>query len=410
MANSASVRLIQIVSPGKFVQDMFFFTFPLVFFYSETVFPLPFVALSSFLLIAIFATFLYRKMPYNTLSAVILSCSFLSLILIMEGSIVIYLVLSTISIWRLQDRFGTVQLEGAYDLPFIAKISVLYAILAVALILFGLTYELSLLTGLLIVMVTISIGTRLVEQWLKAKRGKQFLGDVIKLFTIVTGTGVIAYLFIRYLGSMIREGIEWIVLNVLGLFLPFVGSLMEKPIAWLRDLIAARKPKESETPPAEVLSEPREPFDIPTGSEANFPWLPIIIGVVIVVLALLIYRMMKNRIEFEKVETLPFEVESGTIDQAGEDIKDQWLYSLDSHIVREAFIEFESEAARAGFHRNREETVREWFKRMEWHSEPRFFGIYDSVRYGAGTIAEQDGKWFMEHLLKINQKFFEKDV
>ncbi|MFC4409395.1 hypothetical protein ACFOZY_02970 [Chungangia koreensis] len=410
MANSASVRLIQVVSPGKFIQDMFYFTLPLVFFYGETNIPLPFVAFTSFLLIAITATLLYRKKPYNTGSAVMLTCLFLTSILILEGSIVIYLVLSTISIWRLQDRFGSIQLEGVYDLPFIAKISVLYSIMAVALTMFGLTYELSLLTVLLIVMVIISIGTRLFEQWLKAERVKQFSADVVKLFSVVTGTGVIAYLFIRNFGSMIRDGIEWVVLKVLYLFLPFIGSLMEKPIAWLKGLIAARKPRESETPPAETVSEQRQPYDIPTGSEANFPWLPIIIGVAIVIFALIIYRMMKNRIEFEKVESLPFEVERGKIDHVGEDVGEKWLYSMDSHIVREAFIKFETEAAQAGFHRNREETVREWFKRMEWEAEPRFFEVYDSVRYGAGTIAEQDGIWFLEQLLKINKKFFEKDV
>lgn len=403
-------RLIQVVSPGKYVQDMLYFTLILVFFYQETSFPLPYITLVSVLLIAVSATFLYRMVPYSTVTAAILTLLFQSSILLFGGSIVIYLVVSAVSIWRLQNRFGSVQFEGAYDLPFIAIITVQYVILAAASIFFGLKDELALLTALLFIGVIMSVGARLVEQWFKADSLKQLPSDIVKLFAIVTGTGVAAYLVIRHLGTFVRGGIEFIVLQVMAMFLPLIGMVLEKPITWLQELIASREQEEKPRTSAVAVSEEPEPLRMLTGAEGSFPWLPIVIGAALILLIVVIFYMMKKRPEFEQVESFQHEVERGMMSQNGEEAQGKWIYSMDSNIVREAFILFEKEAAEAGFSRNRHETVREWFYRMEWETEPRFFTVYDSVRYGAGKVPEEDGSWFLEHLNQIKIKFLKKDV
>lgn len=50
----------------------------------------------------------------------------------------------------------------------------------------------------------------------------------------------------------------------------------------------------------------------------------------------------------------------------------EWAYSMETIVVRDSYREFEKKASGMGYTRQKEETIREWFKRQNWEVSDRF--------------------------------------
>ena len=87
-----------------------------------------------------------------------------------------------------------------------------------------------------------------------------------------------------------------------------------------------------------------------------------------------------------------------------------WSYSMDTNIVRDAYRDFENESGQIGFSRKPNETIREWFKRQEWIVTEHFYEVYDIVRYSGELMDDQDGKWFIQELKNLSEKYFQEEV
>ena len=84
---------------------------------------------------------------------------------------------------------------------------------------------------------------------------------------------------------------------------------------------------------------------------------------------------------------------------------------MDTSLLREKYQQFEVEASFYTYNRAKSETVRDWFRRMEWVVQDEFFQVYEEVRYGGQTISSEKAQLFQTNLETIKKEFFfEKDV
>ena len=411
-ASISSKSYVQIESIGKFLQDIWLSAFIVVFLTSHTELSSPLVWVGILMSILITVTILFHKTGYQIAISVIVSVLFGLAIFAFNGPFWLFALVVFFAIWRIQERFSNIQEEVTEDGFFFIFLVLLFTISVVSATIFPNKEALNYAYVLAISGMLLFLLERLTIHWILTKEINQLSYTKVGLvYVAITGIPLIAFYLISNFAEWTRIQFVNIFGDILMMILYPIGLLSN----WLKDLIQlrARYPEDQESvnqvePIAREATKQTSELNVVN----DIPWT--IIGLVIAVVLLLffIWRFSKKQRELVEVkkESASIHREAIQLSQLNRSTDIAWAYSMETNIVRDAYREFEKEAREAGYSRQKEETIREWFKRQNWDATNRFYSIYDVVRYSKGSMDAQDGEWFIEQLTLLSKKYFQKDV
>lgn len=408
----SSKSYVQVESIGKFLQDVWLSAFIVVFLSSHTDLSSPFVWLGILISILITVTILFHKTGYQIAISVIVSVLFGLAIFAFNGPFWLFALLVFFAIWRIQERFSNVQEDATEDGFFFIFLVLFFTISVVSATIFPNKEALNFAYVLAISGMLFFLLERLTIHWMLTKDINQLSYTKVGLvYLAITGVPLIVFYLISNFAQWTRIQFVNIFGDILLMILYPIGSLFN----WLKDLIQlrARYPEDQESvkqvePVAQEATKQASQLNVVN----DIPWT--IIGLVIIVVLLLffIWRFSKKQRELVEVkkESASIHREAIQLSQLNRSTDIAWAYSMETNMVRDAYREFEKEAREAGYSRQKEETIKEWFKRQNWNVTNRFYSIYDVVRYSQGSMDVQDGQWFIDQLTILSKKYFQKDV
>lgn len=406
-----SKQLVQFESFGKFLQDVWLVSFLLVFGQNETNIPMAFVWIMILFFIGVGSTLLFRRTGYQIAVNVVVAFVVGGTVFLFDAPFWLFALIIAFAIWRIQERFAKVQEDATHDGLFFTLLVVFFA----------LTYFLATVINnkagiqesiiLVVLGLLLFVLDRMIVQWLRSKGVNQVpFSKLIVAYVAIMGSASIAFGLIAVVGSKSREVFVSVFGGIFQVLLYPVGSLME----WLRSIfnnqVRPLEPRETETQGEMKFEENEKVVNELATESLNIPWFAIIGSVCIAVIVILVWRLAKHKIEPLEIEEVNAQFERSQVEHTSkkEEQSIAWNYSMDTNIVREAYRDFEKQAAQVGLFRKQNETIREWFSRQEWTVPERFYDVYDIVRYSGESMNEQDGKWFIQELKKIFEKYFQE--
>ncbi len=396
-------------SLGKYLADIWIVAIFFVVIQRQTMFSLPIIWIVLQLLIVVSVLIVinkFRRVQYATLLIPVVV-----LIPLLSGSIWLYLISVVFSMWRLDARFKRQQEEQTLDSSFL----LFYFISFVGVYLFLLSSNKSYLPVLYVVFIggiLVFYISRLIAVWSAADRMNTISKRMLTLWIgisllIVSLSSFLVYLLFPF----IRVGIGFLLEGFLKVLMFIVGPPLESLIEWIQSNMVEPESIQTSTEVGEQLEEQPEKTNYePLGGFDFLNWLLVAIGAVGIAGA--VYFLLKKKPEiFSKVENpITYENKSYEPDEKKRNDGDSSssLYLIESSYLREEYKKFEAEARQYELERRKNETVREWFHRMAWNVDSKFYDIYEEVRYGGVTIEENKAKIFMESIEKIKNNFFLK--
>jgi len=408
-----SKQLVQYESFGKFLQDVWLVSFLLIFTRHEAIIPIPFLWVLILILIGVGATILFRKTGYQIAVTVVVAIVIGGIVFLFNAPFWLFFVITAFAIWRIQERFAKVQEDATHDGVFFTLLVVFFAFayfLATVI-----NNKVAIQESLILVVLGLFLFVldRMIVQWLRSKSVNQVpFSKLLIAFVAIMGVASITFGLIAGLGNKTREVFVSLFGGVLQVvFYPF-GLLIE----WLRSIFVTKvrplEPRESQAQ-GEMENVERENVvnEVYTAT-MEIPWIALISVLCIIVIAIVVWRLSKHKIEPVEIAQEKVQYERSQVDYSTRENEQAvaWNYSMDTNIVREAYRDFETEAGQIGFSRKPNETLREWFKSQEWHVTERFYEVYDVVRYSGELMDDHDGKWFIQELKNLSEKYFQKEV
>lgn len=414
MMHQSTISLkIQAQSFGNYLQDIWFGALLFVLIQHQTTLALPFLWIGLQITIVIVSVVFFRKIGPNSIVPFVIPFFLLLPMFLFGAPIWLYAGSVVFSIWRIQTRFNNAQLEQTVDNPFI--LSYFFTFLTVHFVSYFLGY-----TDYHFVLYTVFIagivlfgGARLIAVSMNvdeyhASPKTNLLGIYLLSIVGVMSLSSVIYFaipFLRKLFDLLFEIILRVALIPLAPVLEYLEDILKG--------LQMRVLEEEELIPEEEQVEV-ETKDVATNETfINFPveWIFIVIGVVAVLF--IIYYLWRNKPKNIEVEISDVHYENNqlTVGEEKETNQLNSLYQVETSYLREKYAQFELEAHTYDLDRNRSETVREWFKRMQWQVDPFFFQIYEEVRYGGKMISSEKGELFIVSIEKIKKEnFLKKDV
>ncbi|MFJ8066520.1 hypothetical protein ACIQYS_18130 [Psychrobacillus sp. NPDC096426] len=413
MNNSTLNIKIQAQSFGNYLRDIWFVALLFVLIRFETTVALPYIWIGLQLIIAIFSLLFFRKTGPNMVIPFVLP-SFILLSLFLFGSPIWLFVLSVVfSIWRLQARFNIRQEEQITDNQF--TIFYFLTFLGIHFIYYLLGYEgyHFLLYSVFIVGIVLFGGIRLFAVSTNTDKHNALTRTtligmyLLSIVVVVCLASVIYYIipFFRKLFDLLLEAVLRVAIIP---FAPVIGYLED----FLKGL-QIRQPEEDEHIPIGELPEIETKELATKETFVNFPVGWILTGLAIIVIIFFIRYLLKNKPNKLEIELNNVQYENKQMSDAEEKETKQSnsLYQVETSYLREKYAQFELEAHAYDFVRNKSETVREWFKRMQWQVDTTFFQTYEEIRYGSKMINSEKAELFIKNLEIIKKvNFFKKDV
>lgn len=414
MDNSTRTINIQGQSFGNYLQDIWLIALVFILIHNQTTVDLPLIWILLQVVIAITAFLIFRKTGPNTAVPFIIPPLMLLLLFVFGAPFWLFGLASIFSIWRMQVRFNTLQEEQTMDSGFTLLFFGVF--LGVHFISFVLGYE-----GYRILLYTIFLtGTALFFgiRFFTVTTGLDKHNSITKtkvlriyaaIMAIVVGLSITIY----FIAPFIRRIIEVLLGGIVSISLvPFrpIFDFLEKVLDGLE--IRQMEEGEQERIP-EGQQETLEPKDSTTGEfVTNFPFEWVLLGIAVIVIILVLRYLLKNKPEKIEIKHNDIQYENEQMSEEEEQKKPIFsLYQVETSILREKYAQFEIEAHAYELERNKSETAREWFKRMEWQVETEFFEIYEEVRYGGRSISSEKAELFIKSLEKIKEeKFLKKEV
>jgi hypothetical protein len=411
--STPSRSLVQYESFGKFLQDAWLVSFLLLFMPNETLISPPYIWIAVLFSIAIAVNLLFLKTGYQIAISLVVSVIVGMTVFIFDAPFWLFFFIIAFSVWRVQERYAKIQEDATHDGPFFTLLVVMFALAYFLITVLNKTQVVRDVIILAIVGSVLFLLDRIVVQWLRSKNATQVpFSKVLFIYMNIISFAAVAFTLMVGIGSKARE---WFVLlfgDIIELILYPVGVMFE----WVQSIFT----QFSQEPEGKKLMKPQKIEVKPQqfqqmewlDAAGGFPWLAIIISVSILGIAIIVWRLSKNKTEKIEVaeEQTQYERSESTLNKEKEMPSTTWLYSIDTNLVRDKYREFESEAGRMGYSRQQNETVREWFNREGWQVSENFFEVYNLVRYSALQMNAQDGEWFMTELKKLLLKYFDKDV
>ncbi|WP_342600479.1 hypothetical protein MHB48_05170 [Psychrobacillus sp. FSL H8-0483] len=404
---------IQVQSFGKYLQDIWILALIFVLFQNGTTNALPFIWIGLQFVIAIAAQLIFHKTGPNILVPFILP-SFILLFLFFIGSPFWLFGLSVIfSIWRIQARFNTMQNEQGNDSLFTLLFFATF--LVVHCINFFLGYEgyQSILYTVFVTGIALFVGIRLFSVWINTDKHNSFtFGKVLGIYLISLVSVASFTVFIYFIAPVVRKMMDvFFVVIMRVVVIPF-GPLLEY-LENLMNSLEIRELKEDTRIPVGEQVKIKPNKIVSEETFLNFPVEWIVFGLTTIVILFFVRYLLKNKPEKLEVERINFQNETNQMINSEENQQSQQssLYKVEASLLREKYLQFELEAQRFKLDRNKSETVREWFKRMDWLVEDKFFYIYEEVRYGGQLIENTKADMFIKNLEEIKKYYFvEKNV
>ncbi|QFF98292.1 hypothetical protein PB01_05350 [Psychrobacillus glaciei] len=411
MHNSTRTVNIQVQSFGNYLEDMWFIALILILISKETTIATPFVWIGLQLVIALACLFIFRQTGPNMFIPFVVPTIILSVLFLFGAPFWLFVLGAVISIWRIQARFNTLQNEQTTDSSF--SLLFLATFLFVHLTCFLLSYEAYrlLLYTVFITGIALFVGIRLFSVSMNSSSHNSLKKNnllSIYLVSIVSVTSLSAIIY--FLAPIIRKMVDVLFGGILRVVLIPFGPLM----SYFEDLVSKLQMRQFEESGHVSVGEQGEiekkVFTV--GTNSNFPIGWIFLGLATIAILFFIRYLLKNKPEKLEMEQIEIEYENNEINEI-EKQKSQSnsLYKVETSLLREKYVQFEMEAHSYEYERNKSETVREWFKRMNWDVDVVFFQLYEEVRYGSHSISSDKAELFLITLNETRRKFFiEKDV
>ncbi|WP_075617377.1 hypothetical protein [Paenisporosarcina indica] len=408
-----SKQLVQFESFGKFLQDVWLVAFLLIFAHNEAVIPIPFLWVLMLFLIGVGVTILFRRTGYQIAVAVVVAGVIGGTVFLFNAPFWLFFVITAFAIWRIQERFAKVQEDVTHDGVFFILLVVFFAFAYFLATVLNNKEAIQDSLILVVLGLLLFVLDRMIVQWLRSKGDNQVpFSKLLVSYITIMGIASITFGLLAGLGSKAREVFVSLFGNFLQvLFYPF-GLLIE----WLRNIFVAKirplEPRESQSKGEMEYKESEKVVNEVYTATMDIPWIAVISILSIIVIAIVVWRLSKHKIEpVEIVQDIAHyersQMESAPI-KTGQALA--WSYSMDTNIVRDAYRDFENEAGQIGFSRKPNETIREWFKRQEWIVTEHFYEVYDIVRYSGELMDDQDGQWFIQELNNLSEKYFKEEV
>ncbi|EDL65079.1 hypothetical protein [Bacillus sp. SG-1] len=181
-------------------------------------------------------------------------------------------------------------------------------------------------------------------------------------------------------------------------------------INWLLGFISPKGAEELESMknslekmPYEVTQEQAE-----KGGELSFAWWDeALIGVLISIILLYIWRRYKNKGWTETEDSTTHAGYSSYKEAEPANRESRTLnvgYSSANSEIRRSIFSLEKLAEEKGMFRLNGETLQEWFSRLGFQEEPEFYRLYEEVRYGNKEVHADKVAWFKQCVVRVTVK------
>ncbi|MEK5214914.1 hypothetical protein [Psychrobacillus sp. FSL H8-0487] len=409
-----SSKMVQAESLGKYIQDIWIIALVSVIFHQETNIVLPFLWIILQVFIVSCVQIIMSKTGPRPIIPYIVPMGVLLILFLFNSPLWLYIIGTGISIWRLQIRFNKIQDEQSVESNYHLSFFLVFLVVHFICLIIGIEDYIFPLYSIVILGIVIQGATRLYAVWISTnKQNSASLSHVAGGFSIglvfVVGLSMLVYFTI----PLIRTGFGFLLGKVMTIaIIPFVPLL--EYLDKLLNKLEIKIPEEMERIPSEEQTE-LEPQEVVSETLGGaFPFELIFIVLAILAIILFLRFLMKNKpdeliAEPSVIHYLNKELEDQK--EEHEHIGQQSLYKVDTSLLREKYQQFEVEASFYTYNRAKSETVRDWFRRMEWVVQDEFFQVYEEVRYGGQTISSEKAQLFQTNLKTIKNEFFlEKDV
>jgi len=245
------------------------------------------------------------------------------------------------------------------------------------------------------------------------RRLKNFsLTDTVEMFGGLLGLGFLTFFAVYFMVQPIRLSIVAIVTFLFSGIFMLIGKTVTPFIDWFIAKLDEARAKSLEGVEEEFIFIDFSMQDerVVFGATFKDTELLIITGIILAILFLFIIIVKGRKTAMLHDKGLGFTYRShgrGKVMKKKQLIYD---YSQAENAIRNAFKIFEEAAQLSKVPRLRGETVKEWFSRMGWETDELLFNTYDSVRYGAKSVTEEEGIKFVDDLEKIKNKYFTNNV
>lgn len=403
-----------IIACGNFILDAFLLSFVFVLLMDESTIPLHVIWLAASILLALVVGWLSAvrgyRLPEMIVSTVLIMCSTLFL----GVPIWISLVFILLAVNRLHARFNdgkaTMQTKSSF-----LKLLPLIFFFAWTIQTFVPSEEtLFWLFILVCAGLTFYIFFRFVSRYLQAE------GQNIRLRTLALYPAgivlpamlisVIIFLFSEtgsYAFAMIFKGLFailwWPLSPLYDAFMNSLGGLMEN----------GERAQQMEQQEQQVEEQTQSEIMFMNGESPEAPVAAIIfIALALATLALIIWlrRLKKVKRETQEASAIVYETTPLVPRRKEKKTKQQEERAerRQLHAVRKALQEFQRSAEKKGKGRLQQETVSEWFDRMDIRVSAEFIEAYDKVRYGSQEIPAAAVDRFQQEIAVLKESLAEK--
>jgi hypothetical protein len=394
------------------MRDIWIIALVFVLISNETIKVLPFIWIGLQLIIAVVSLFIFRKTGPNMVIPFIIPTITLLILFLFGAPVWLFILAVAFSIWRIQARFNTIQNMQTTDSSFSLIFIAIFLLVHLICFIFENEGYRFILYSVFLTGIALFVGIRLFSVLINTD--KQNSLPIMKLagvymVSIVTMTCI--SVFIYFLAPILRKMFDVLFVAILHVLLIPFGPLMGY-MEGLIDKFQIRKMEEDNQTEVGELGNIETKDIIVNETTIHFPFEWIYFGLAVIVVLFIIRYLLKNKPNKFGVEQIEIDYDNSQLnEEEKQKSQSNSLYKVETSLLREKYLAFEMEARSFEIERNKSETVREWFKRMEWKVEDDFFQIYEEVRYGKQSISAEKAELFLGTLNETKNNFFiEKDV
>lgn len=402
----------RLTAATNYMFDAFLISLCLIFIDIEIILPLAFVWLLLNALAAVAAFLVFMKKPYHLGIALGIGACLMGLGLFLGLSIGIVLFFFLVMVYRLHMRFTASEEDFETDHHFLFKFCLLFTVVLFISFLNPAGGKSFILYTIALSAISFYVIFRMLYRFMQSGAESSSVKQVVMSILSILGLSAIGGTIVFLFADETRYTVSSVLGGAIGIILWPLAIIMEKLVDFLNGLAPADEIQQNLSS-IETGEKPEQPADLMRPAAADFPFELIFIGVLLVLAVVLILWLRKRKPEkTEEKKGNPVEIERFAVNSAAPE-KETAAFSyamMDLDQIREAFRDFERDAAEFGKGRKTHETVREWLTRMDWHASKNFYDTYDFVRYGKGQVSEEKALPFLEEIIKIKEKYLKINV
>lgn len=397
-------------SASAYVLDAFLIGFVLLFIEGGTDIPLVTLWMALTFGSGLVALFLSWRKPYHPMPVLLAAALVMAIAFVFGASLGTVLAFTVMSLYRLHARFSEIEDRNTGDSNFLMLFLLVFTIALVLSIFNPLGTSSVLLLPLAAGAIIFYTFSRLLYRYLNARQEGAKLWEAFVAGSGIAVASAAASFLVYLLADETRQLAGTVLGGILAVVLwPFAGVLN-----WLVNSLNGMTSEEemlSNRDNMEEALEQPEMFPSSGGMEFDYTIVAGIAVVLLIIGGIFLMRKIRPDIVQPKEETVAEISRFENVSEGEPVTRANHHYGMvDLHKIRMAFREFEGEATAAEKERLSHETVREWALREELPLSTFFFHTYDKVRYGKGSIAENEALPFLEELEQIKRNFFRENV